>query len=132
MGKSKPATPETFMEVVLERRRQNVLFLIEAYGGLRRFSTVIHRDGAQVSGIVTDTLAARNPCGERLARAIEEIVGLPMMWMDQDHGEGPPVRRHPRERAGFGGKEEAPRIDWSKVPGMKGRKPTKAEISRLI
>lgn len=116
---------KSFVDQIFERRRQNILHLIAAYGGMRRFSTVIQRDGAQVSGLVTENEPARNPCGERLARGIEEIVGLPLMWLDEDHGPGPQLVKYVRAESGFGGAELPPAIDWDLVPGMEGRpKPT--------
>lgn len=67
---------------VTEIRRRNIAALVERHDGPTAFAKLVGREPPQVSQWI-----AGKAVGGRLARAIEENLGLPLGWLDQPQWE---------------------------------------------
>jgi len=73
-------TPASMQDI----RRENLrLLVLEKFDGNRAaLARAADTNPNQVNLMLTDNEAIRRPCGETLARKIEENLGLPTNWMD--------------------------------------------------
>lgn len=73
-------------------RRANLAKLVRARGGPTRFAEIVDRSQSQVSQLLT-----QKPMGSRIARNLEESLGLPSGWMDHYVAAGEEPEAQPRQ-----------------------------------
>ncbi len=71
------------METSTEIRTQNIRELVKHNGGVTKFSELVGRDQSQISQWVS--LKSPKKIGEKIARSIEEKLGLSQGYLDHDH-----------------------------------------------
>lgn len=79
---------------VMEVRRQNLRSLIaEKYQSVNAsFSRAVGKDANYVNLILTSNPQIRRNMGEKFAREVEKLLGLPVMWFDTPRVGGPVER----------------------------------------
>lgn len=86
------------MKIQEVRRARLRRFIDERYeGNVSRFAAAAGKSQSQIA----DMLDLRKSFGERVARSLEEKLGLPGGWLDQDDESSPPLPTIDDERAGF-------------------------------
>ena len=80
--------PRTGMKPIHDIRRSNLNLLIEQLGSVQALATKVGRSHAQISQLrnktAHSTTGRLRTIGDKLARAIEQEVGLNEGWMDLD------------------------------------------------
>ena len=71
-----------------EIRRENLARVIEqVYGGVGlRLAEALKVSNTQVNRVMSES-SSRRDMGDKMARDIEEVAGLPRGWMDHQHNE---------------------------------------------
>lgn len=64
-------------------RRENLAALIEAYGGTTSLGDRVGKSPSQLGDMIAEP--PRKSFGEKVARDIEEKLGLPRGWLDDSH-----------------------------------------------
>lgn len=80
------------MPTVENIRHRNLLALIDRAGSVQAFANRIRRSHGQVSQLKNRTpleSGRQREVGPKIARIIEQAFGLPVGWMDVDHGKEP-------------------------------------------
>jgi hypothetical protein len=86
------ATPNMGMDVYQIRRRRLFELISTRFEGRQvDFAHAIGRQPNYISRCLSDNPAHRKKIGEKLARHIEDILDLPLLWMDN---EGPSMGTH--------------------------------------
>lgn len=71
-------------DTLVEIRRENLRAIANEKGGITALANLIGKSQGQLSHLIGK--APSKPIGEKIAREIEQKIGLERLWLDRPHG----------------------------------------------